>query len=61
MYVLSDLIQLFSETDLIGVYETLEEMQKAAREYDEECEGDWFPIFRHRTEEGKWENLDVRY
>lgn len=30
--------------DIIGNYATKREMNKAFREYDEECEGDWIPV-----------------
>lgn len=45
---------------LIGEFDTLGEMKEYAREYNEMCEGYWFPLFE-KLEYGRYVTRDYKF
>ena len=51
---------LMCAPSLVGEFDTLAEAKRFAREYNEECEGDWFPLFK-KLENGRWVRKDYKF
>jgi len=57
MYRIYDLMCAPSLLKTVG---TLAELRAFAREYHEECEGDWWPVFKKKVN-GEWVEKEYTY